>query len=175
MQIGAYEYINTEINAEIVAKMIKSARKTNKSVIQSTYPLELINDRHPIFIKYDILYAANLYGKQLYKVKNSLNYSYNESHMLVIICHGYRSSASDMHLIKMNVIKALPTARILVSRANEVYTEGSLQKMGERLAEEVKLYLKTNQISESDVIINFVGHSMGGIIARASFKFLQFL
>ena len=43
--------------------------------------------------------------------------------------------------------------------------------MGTKLADEIKYYIRA-YMDEDSVIINFVGHSMGGIIARSSFKHL---
>jgi triacylglycerol esterase/lipase EstA (alpha/beta hydrolase family) len=43
--------------------------------------------------------------------------------------------------------------------------------MGSRLADEIKMYVK-NYLDETKIIINLVGHSMGGIIARAALKHL---
>lgn len=44
--------------------------------------------------------------------------------------------------------------------------------MGERLAKEIRTYIK-RYLSNEKVIINFVGHSMGGVIARSSLKHLN--
>lgn len=43
--------------------------------------------------------------------------------------------------------------------------------MGKRLANEVVAFIK-NYLDEDKVIINMIGHSMGGIIARAGLKYL---
>jgi triacylglycerol esterase/lipase EstA (alpha/beta hydrolase family) len=43
--------------------------------------------------------------------------------------------------------------------------------MGSKLADEIKLYVN-NFLDEKKTIINLVGHSMGGIIARAALKHL---
>jgi surfactin synthase thioesterase subunit len=40
--------------------------------------------------------------------------------------------------------------------------------MGMRLASEIKQAIERHFDNSEDVILNFVGHSMGGIIARAS-------
>ena len=44
--------------------------------------------------------------------------------------------------------------------------------MGLRLAEEVENYVK-NYMDKKHVILNFVGHSMGGIVARTAVKHLR--
>lgn len=43
--------------------------------------------------------------------------------------------------------------------------------MGERLAQEIQSYIK-NYMDKDTVIINFVGHSMGGVVARAGIKYM---
>lgn len=45
--------------------------------------------------------------------------------------------------------------------------------MGQKLAHEILHKIKTEEIKKEDIILNFVGHSMGGIIARASLKYLK--
>jgi surfactin synthase thioesterase subunit len=44
--------------------------------------------------------------------------------------------------------------------------------MGQKLAEEVQKYIR-NYMNKNNVILNFVGHSMGGIVARAGAKYLM--
>jgi len=61
----------------------------------------------------------------------------------------------------------LPVAMFLISSCNEMDTDGDISIMGFRLAEEIKSYIGRN-VDDEEVIINFIGHSMGGIIARAA-------
>jgi surfactin synthase thioesterase subunit len=61
----------------------------------------------------------------------------------------------------------------MVSTANEMSTDGDIGSMGIRLADEIRIYLAKHFEDPSDAILNFVGHSMGGIIARASLQHLQ--
>jgi hypothetical protein len=42
--------------------------------------------------------------------------------MIVVLCHGYQSSASDMRVIKRGMKAALPRALILVAKSYEVFT-----------------------------------------------------
>ena len=61
---------------------------------------------------------------------------------------------------------------MLLSTSNEDQTEGDIMEMGERLANEFKNYVLSycpvNCISK----ISFVGHSLGGLIIRASLPHL---
>ena len=45
--------------------------------------------------------------------------------------------------------------------------------MGKKLADEIKLYINRFIDNQKEVIINLVGHSMGGIIARAALPYLE--
>ena len=45
-------------------------------------------------------------------------------------------------------------------------------EMGRKLSIEISNYVK-NYLNEDKVIINMVGHSMGGIIARAALMYLE--
>jgi pimeloyl-ACP methyl ester carboxylesterase len=61
----------------------------------------------------------------------------------------------------------LPTALIQCSTTNESNTDNDISVMGLRLADEVRMTIQRNFEDPKEAIINFVGHSMGGIIARA--------
>lgn len=64
-----------------------------------------------------------------------------------------------------------PNIFIYISQNNEGRTEGPIEDLGHRLAVEVKNYI--NSKSLQDMEISFVGHSLGGLIIRASLKYLQ--
>lgn len=66
----------------------------------------------------------------------------------------------------------IPTAIIHSTICNEMNTESDIDKMGIRLADEVLNFIQRNFEETNEAIINFVGHSMGGIIARASLPYL---
>lgn len=56
-----------------------------------------------------------------------------------------------------------------MSFSNEGKTADDILEMGERLAKEVRFYIKENCPGEMVQRISFIGHSMGGLICRASF------
>ena len=45
--------------------------------------------------------------------------------------------------------------------------------MGFKLAKEIENYILKEGLNQKEVILNFISHSMGGIIARASLKHLK--
>lgn len=67
----------------------------------------------------------------------------------------------------------MPFAEIVTSIVNEDDTDCDIDLMGKRLADEVKKKILREDFEKEEVIINFAGHSMGGIIARASLKYLE--
>ena len=92
--------------------------------------------------------------------------------MLVVMCHGYQGSQYDMIILLRSLKEVLPLANYMLSKVNEAETDGNIDDMGERLAKEIEAYIH-HYLDPEKVIINFLGHSMGGVIARSSLKHLQ--
>lgn len=95
--------------------------------------------------------------------------------MLIALCHGYQGTSYDMFLIKRWIQQQLPDAHYLIAKSNEDDTDGDIKKMGQNLAEEIEKYIQNNmeEYEQENVIINLVGHSMGGVIARAAIPHLE--
>lgn len=62
---------------------------------------------------------------------------------------------------------------ILSSVYNEDMTEGDIEESGIRLANEVSNYIRENCPGDSMGQISFIGHSLGGLIIRASLVYLE--
>lgn len=94
--------------------------------------------------------------------------------MLVVLFHGFQGSSYDMLLIKRWILKQLPDAYFLISKANEDNTQGDIGKMGKKAADQIQNFISNymEEYQQENVIINMVGHSMGGIIARATIPHL---
>jgi hypothetical protein len=62
----------------------------------------------------------------------------------------------------------------LISKSNEADTHASIEQLGLNLANEVKLHLHCYFENRTDKLkkISFIGHSLGGIIAREALKHL---
>jgi len=73
-----------------------------------------------------------------------------------------------MRLLKNNLSLMHPDAIFLSSTSNEEQTEGDIFEMGERLANEVKQYIQSFCPVSCLARISFIGHSLGGLIIRAS-------
>jgi surfactin synthase thioesterase subunit len=64
-----------------------------------------------------------------------------------------------------------PNVIPMLSNVNEGRTEQDIEESAHRLAIEVKNFLNVLEMKEFEV--SFICHSMGGLIARASLKYLQ--
>lgn len=96
---------------------------------------------------------------------------YEVKHELFVLSHGFQGSSDDMVTIRNNIKIFYPRAAFLLARSNEGQTDGDIGKMGERLAREIQDFIKEENI-EDGLVMHFVGHSLGGIILRASLKHL---
>jgi hypothetical protein len=92
---------------------------------------------------------------------------------LIILVHGFQGNCHDMRLIKHTISSINPGCILLPSCSNQEDTECDLTEMGKRLANEVKAFIK--DWNEGSVFnrISFIGHSIGGLIIRASLQFLS--
>lgn len=83
---------------------------------QNSYPIEIQKSNKQIYIDYNIWYSPLIAIKHRESLRNKLDYPYDESKMIVVLCHGYQSSAADMRTIKLGISLALPLASLLVSK-----------------------------------------------------------
>jgi len=98
-------------------------------------------------------------------------HNYGGVHLIVLV-HGFQGNSFDMRLIKNNIGLLYPDTLFLCSSANEDYTEHEIAAMGLRLAEEVKNYIKEWCPGPTLGRLSFIGHSLGGLIIRASLEYL---
>lgn len=66
---------------------------------------------------------------------------YRGCHLFVLL-HGYQGSSIDMKLLKNTISMQHPEAIFLLSKKNENKTEGDIEEMGVRLAEEVEEFIE---------------------------------
>lgn len=90
---------------------------------------------------------------------------------LFVCVHGLLGSRYDMKRISDTLALLRPEAEILISKANENLTEGCIEEMGRRLASEVTTYIAALNSKRLEKI-SFIGHSLGGLIIRASLPLL---
>jgi pimeloyl-ACP methyl ester carboxylesterase len=94
---------------------------------------------------------------------------------LVVFVHGFQGNSFDVRLIRNQVALCRPDTLLMCSHMNEGETEGDIDQMGERLSEEVLQYIHEWCPKNSLKKISFIGHSLGGLIIRASLPHLKSL
>ncbi len=92
---------------------------------------------------------------------------------LIVLVHGFLGNSYDMVQMKNLLCWRYPEAQTYCSADNEDATEGDIQTMGERLAKEVRNYVKEWFPNNTMQRLSFVGHSLGGLIIRAALPRLE--
>ena len=89
---------------------------------------------------------------------------------LIVLVHGYGGSHYDMSIYKNFLSKIIPHSVFLPSKSNEDMNGKRIAEMGLNLAIEIIAAVKNHHNIGK---ISFIGHSLGGIIARASLHHLK--
>jgi len=97
---------------------------------------------------------------------------YRGVHLFVLV-HGFQGNSFDMRLMKNNLALLYPDAILLCSTSNEDNTEGDVNEMGIRLAQEVVNYICDWCPCSALGRLSFVAHSLGGLITRAALPLLH--
>jgi Putative serine esterase (DUF676) len=99
----------------------------------------------------------------------------DQNPVLFVCVHGLLGDSYDLRLFQNRFLQittdlAISTAYVyfLHSKANQGQTFDSLEIMGTRLASEIQDFIKDRDLESP--IINFVCHSLGGLIARVSLR-----
>ena len=93
---------------------------------------------------------------------------------LFILVHGFQASSADMRIFKKYFSLYDVNASFLCSKINENNTDRDIREMGEKLADEVKIYIK-HWFPKLEILskITFISHSLGGLITRAALPLLE--
>lgn len=78
-----------------------------------------------------------------------------------------------MKMIKNNIALCFPEVMFLMSSANEDHTEGDINEMGVRLAQEINTHINQYCPGSSLGKISIIAHSLGGLISRAALPYLE--
>merc|ERR1719408_953918 len=97
---------------------------------------------------------------------------YRGVHLFVLV-HGFQGNSFDMRLMKNNIALLYPDAIFLCSNSNEDNTEGDMNEMGIRLAQEVVNYICDWCPGTALGRLSFIAHSIGGLIVRAALPLLH--
>lgn len=89
---------------------------------------------------------------------------------LVVFVHGYQGSSIDLEKARNFMNIYCPNSHGLLIKSIEDEIDEEIEKLGEMVAQEVRLHI-INTLNEYKRI-NFVGYSLGGILARQSLQHL---
>lgn len=103
--------------------------------------------------------------QELIELKHHKDSKRENLHVIVLV-HGYQGTSWDMRMFRNYMSVLFPHFLYFCSSSNEGKTDGCIEEMGDRLAEELSAFLENNFPAEQIERISFVTHSLGGIIAR---------
>ena len=91
---------------------------------------------------------------------------------LCFLVHGLEGSSNDLRSLRSILQYYSPETVFLLSEENENDTKQSIEKMGKRLAREITAFIEYYTDREN-IKISLIGHSLGGLIIRASLPYLK--
>ncbi|CEL92530.1 unnamed protein product [Vitrella brassicaformis CCMP3155] len=97
---------------------------------------------------------------------------YKGTHLVVLV-HGFQGNSWDMRLMRNHLALLFPECVYLCSSCNEDKTEGDIDEMGQRLAEEVRHAIADWCPGSALGRLSFIAHSLGGLIVRAAVQHLR--
>lgn len=95
-----------------------------------------------------------------------------ESHLIILV-HGFQGNSEDLRLLRNNLLAIYPAAIFLSSTCNENESDMNIEDQGMKLANEVTSYIENYFELDEIKRISFIGHSLGGVIIRASLPYLE--
>ncbi len=112
-------------------------------------------------------------SKIFQKNEESLSDSYEREVLnICFMLHGLEGSSYDMRNLRSALQIYCPKITFYLSEINEDKTNESIERMGVRFAQEVVSYLE-HYVTDQDIKISFIGHSLGGLIVRAAMPYLH--
>ena len=91
---------------------------------------------------------------------------------LCFLVHGLEGSSSDLRNMRSILQFYCPEIVFLLSEENEDDTKDNIDKMGKRLSREINAFIEYYTDREN-IRISLIGHSLGGLIIRASLPYLK--
>jgi len=163
-----------ENHTDVADNLRKSSKmKALDNVVVEDMSLISKMEQHPIVFEQKVLRSHG--PKQTPEADDcvpSAPKPYRGVHLFVLV-HGYQGNSFDMRLFKDNIALLFPDAIFLCANSNEDNTDGCMNEMGIRLAQEVVNYICDWCPGSALGRLSFVSQSIGGIIVRAALPLLH--
>lgn len=91
---------------------------------------------------------------------------------ICVMVHGLEACSDDLRNMRSLARFHCPDVLFMLSEDNEQNTRDSIENMGKKLAQEIDKYI-SYYMTDNDLEISFIGHSLGGLIIRASLPYLS--
>jgi hypothetical protein len=169
MRVPSYNFISEKDIGEIHARAAKEKRANAKYQNKSDLCIE--DEQFVKNIKSCPIVFEEIYNRPSSKPKPQKPSEELGLHLFVLV-HGFQGNQLDMHILRNNILLHYPEHMVLCSKDNEAHTDGDIDEMGKRLANEVENFINENCPESVLTKLSFIGFSIGGVICRAAIPFL---
>jgi predicted alpha/beta hydrolase family esterase len=179
------DFYHCSDSAKVGDKHMKIATKQrNSSHYQNLTPLPIEDTSmfpdwsdHPILFEECYIKDKKKFDKDELKrteieLTNLIDRNNKESHLIILV-HGFQGNSEDLRLLRNNLLAIYPAAIFLSSTCNENESDMNIEDQGLKLANEVTSYIENYFETDEIKRVSFIGHSLGGIIIRASLPYLE--
>lgn len=159
-----YEKINfkpSEYLKILASRNIKENYFNVIPIISEHFRTQYITNKLPLLIREDFIFDDK-------KIKSNNN----KIVKICIMVHGLEACSDDLRNMRSLARFHCPDVIFMLSEDNEENTRDSIENMGKKLAKEIHSYL-SYYMSDNELEISFIGHSLGGLIIRASLPYLS--
>jgi hypothetical protein len=159
-------------------------KQRNSSHYQNLAPLPIEDtgmfpdwSDHPIlfeecYVKDKKSFEQEEITKSKVEIKELIERNNKESHLIILV-HGFQGNSEDLRLLRNNLLAIFPAAIFLSSTCNENESDMNIEDQGMKLANEITNYIENYFELEEIKRISFIGHSLGGVVIRASLAYLD--
>ena len=128
-------------------------KKSNSSDLNSSYSSITYEERHKAYASKPILKKCK--------------------HHVVFLVHGYQSNYSQMNYLLNAFSRRYPRIEVISCKSIENKEALGIFSLGKTLAKEIIEHIKSLEIIKEINWISMIGHSMGGLVIRASLGYLK--
>lgn len=134
-------------------------------------------NEHPIlfeecYVKDRQIFEAQELKKSKILMSDLIERNAKEPHLIILV-HGFQGNSEDLRILRNNLLAIYPSSIFLSSNCNEAESDTNIEEQGRKLANEVINYIENYFELDEIKRVSFIGHSLGGVIIRASLPYLE--